>query len=200
MPGFRHYLLGILLAATCSSIICGSGCDFLVPGECRGDGGLYGPCVDHACVDDLTCFSGLAGEMCVTNVAAGEADELCAAPIGGTGISTEPTFEGLYLIRCQNDGDCHAGTVCDEINGACLYPYGPHNVQPPPGAELGPCDPNLETGCGYHLDVCAESPEGSMCIQKDHPEWLVWCVDDADCPSNGQLCSDLDGFCVWPKE
>lgn len=186
-----------LVATLSCSIICSAACDFLVPGECLGEGGLYGRCVDHGCVDGLTCFSGLAGEMCVTDSPAGEAEELCAAPIGGAGISTESTFYGAYLIRCQNDADCGVGTICEEILGICLYPYGAHNVQPPPGAELGPCDKEVTGGCGYHLDTCVAVDEGTMCIRKDHPEWLITCAADDDCV-NGQVCGSEVGFCVWP--
>lgn len=188
-------MLTFILGISCGLF---AGCDFLIPGECRGAGGLYGPCVDHGCVDGLTCFSGVSGEMCVTTTPPGDEEIVCRAPISGITINTEDGFFGAYLIRCNNDGECSAGTVCDEINGACLYPYDEHDVQPPPGAELGPCDPNLDTGCGYHLDTCVELEQGSLCVRKDHPEWIVPCSTDKPYCPNGQVCAEQDGMCVWP--
>lgn len=202
MLGFRFALTCVLVAASTCSIICGSaGCDFLVPGECFGAGGIFGPCVDHGCVDGLVCFSGLAGDICVRPDKESwlPEDEACrVTSIGGTGVECLNFGQGC-LPTCDNDGQCQNGTVCEEIIGACMHPSKPTHVQPPPGAELGPCDPNLRTGCGYHLDTCLDVEEGSICLQKDHPEWLVPCSkEDTTCP-NGQVCAAGDGVCVWPR-
>jgi len=166
---------------------------------CMADGGLYGACVDNQCADGLSCFSGLAGEMCVRQSAPTQDDESCASGIGGGALFTEQLLYGAWLIDCDNDADCAIGTVCEENIGACLHPYGPHNVKPPPGFGLGPCD--VDGTCGYHLDQCFEANNGSgnICTRPDRPEWLAPCSKvEPDCP-NGQVCATDDEVCVWPK-
>lgn len=203
MSTIRETLFGtiVLLLSSSCSIICGVACDFLVPGECRGPGGLFGPCVDHGCVDGLVCFSGLAGDICVRpdKESWSPEDETCrAAVFVDLGLDCLRFGQGC-LPSCDNDGQCGNGSVCEENIGACMFPSQETHVQPVPGAELGPCDPGMETGCGYHLDTCLDVEEGTLCFQKDHPEWLVPCSKESpECP-NGQVCAGGEEVCVWPR-
>ncbi len=166
--------------------------------SCLSTGDTYGRCdSNYDCAEGLYCFNGLAGNMCVREFGAvvPPEDDECVALIGGAGITCDINWGGC-VVRCQNDGDCAAGTVCEENLGICMHPYGLHNVRAPGGAELGPCDKNHE--CGYHLDICLVAPDvnGSLCMQKAHPEWLVSCSTHPDCP-NGMVCSDIEQVCVW---
>lgn len=196
----RPFFVSIFIAvSTCSSIICGAACDWQEPGECFGPTGLFGPCINHECIDGLECFSGLAGEMCVQQARPTPEAEACASWVGGTGFFTAKDLWGVWLIGCDSDADCDHGTVCEENIGACLHPYIDENVKPPPGAGLGPC--TTEYTCGYHLDECfvASNGSGTICARPDRPEWLAACSKvEPDCP-NGQVCATDDEVCVWPK-
>lgn len=191
----RIIIAAAFTVATCSSIICSAACD--LPSQCTSDGNLFGQCINHACNDGLTCFSGLAGDVCVR--AAIEdvqpEDDACAVQIGDGQVECNDTHWWACLVVCDNDAQCWGGTVCEENIGACMHPYGPYNVRAPDGAELGPC--TKESTCEYHLDTCMAEKKGSMCIRKDHPEWLILCNADDECV-NGQVCGTEFGFCVWP--
>lgn len=187
----------ILLGSSCS-IICSRTAHAEPSSSCLVAGDTYGPCIKKTdCAEGLFCFNGLAGNMCVREAPEDVVpqDEECVALVGGAGIECDPDWGGC-VVRCQNDSDCGAGTVCEENLGICMHPYSLYHIRPVHGAELGPCDSSKQ--CGYHLDTCITDPEvnGSMCIRKDHPEWLVSCASHSDCP-NGQVCSPEYDTCVW---
>lgn len=198
---FKSIILGLLAASSCS-IICGAACDWIEPGECMSPGNLFGPCVDHQCNGDLSCFTGLAGEMCIRLLddEIQPDEEVCRKWIGGTTYDCN-NIDKACLVHCDNDGQCKGGTVCEEFVGVCLYPYDETDVKPPEGASQGPCDDNLENGCGNPTDQCVEASDGvgNICNDPLHPEHLAPC-DEAHpvCP-NGQVCSVADSICVWPK-
>ena len=120
MLGFRHYLLGILLAATCSSIICG--CD--APENCGLMNGPFGPCDQdsHICEEGLICLDDEPqGTICgIKNGIATEQVSKCAAMFGA-GLACN--FFGMDChIACESDDDCLGGTVCSDTFNACVWP------------------------------------------------------------------------------
>ncbi len=111
----RHIIAIILLA----------GCDWIGTGECLFAGEMFGPCIDHACADDLQCFTAKAGEMCVPSSAReGDEDVLaCAAWRGGEGLTCVYESDFCY-VSCDvaMPESCKGGTVCDSQTEACVYP------------------------------------------------------------------------------
>lgn len=143
--------------STCSSIICGTACDFIEVGECAGSGGLFGPCDDHLalrCLDGLTCTETKVGNICTPSSEA--ADDFgvaeCAAWRGMMACSQ--TLDSCFLA-CDGPDACKGGTVCDENAGMCVYPYEPL-ATPDVGEPFGPCNDD---------DTCVPD---STCIERTY--------------------------------
>lgn len=184
-----------LLLIFISAAAAGSACDFITPGECLDRGQMFGPCESNTCAPGLLCMATTQGSLCtppLETIGDTNAEE-CALWRGTFGIKCSEEWQLCY-IPCAHDGHCIGGTVCAEDWKMCVYPSNPDDIKPPDGTEMGPCDSMGE--CDSPENVCAESAEGSICLNKDKADWLVPCGDG--CP-NGQVCGSDVGFCVWPQ-
>jgi hypothetical protein len=161
------------LLGACGSIICG-GCDLIEPGECLGEGELFGPCFETGtCSDGLKCFDATKGWICLPEAAAGDAWEtsVCAAWRGDLGCSED---QNICFLACAGPDGCEGGTVCDEVAGMCVYPA--KKSPPGEGEMFGPC---WSGECG----------EGLTCLARAHGG-----IDGDICLPSCDVCEDPDSI------
>lgn len=123
-------LTSAIVAGLSCGIICGTGCDFVLPGECKSEGYLFGPCRTGAespngCDFGLTCLEVPEGWICVDlDGEVSPEEQECSQWVGPIGCS-DPL--GLCWITCieNGDADCKGGTVCDDRHKMCVYPKEP---------------------------------------------------------------------------
>lgn len=127
---YQAIVIGGLIGALSCGIICGAGCDFVLPGECKSEGYLFGPCREGAespagCDFGLTCLEVPEGWMCVDlDGEVSPEEQECSQWVGPVACS-EPL--GLCWVTCieNGDADCVGGTVCDDRHKICVYPKAP---------------------------------------------------------------------------
>jgi hypothetical protein len=179
------------IAATCTSIICSAACDFVEPGQCLGEGGLFGPCAPgNVCVDDLQCVVSDKGWICLPGAKAADdwAAAECASWRGDMACSKD--IDRCFL-GCDGPDDCKGGTVCDELGGMCVYPHDAEsNTCLLPGEDFGPCV-GSEGLCGDGL-LCRSTLAGSICV----PSCSNGCA--SRCAATLAAQCDDSGACVQP--
>jgi hypothetical protein len=185
-------LIALITSSTCS-IICGTACDLILPGECLSVGHVWGPCEPDTdspagCTAGLTCLEGPEGHMCVplfdgTPLDAAIAE--CAAWRGPVVACSEVV--GLCAISCIDNPDgCIGGTVCDDRHRICVYP--PDDT--PSGETTG-----TATGCEQQTTTDATTGDISECYAESEP--FGPCTADNDCDpglacifaAEGNICS-----------
>lgn len=195
----RLIFTAALALATCSSIICGAACDFVQPGECLGEAGMFGPCTANSqCSPGMLCMAATQGSICTPDFETfrGPRADSCAPWEGLVAVTCSDEWLLCYL-PCSNDAGCIGGMVCAEDWEMCVHPIHDDDVRPPAGETLGPCSEVFDDGCAELGAICLEEKAGSLCVQKDHPAWLITCSQDSDCV-NGMACGTQSGYCVWP--
>lgn len=127
MSALRNLLLTFATAASCS-IICGTACDFIEPGECLGPAELFGPCREGTCSDGLSCLTLDLGDICLPPEIAATDDYVveCAQWRGTLGCNQKT--DQCYL-QCESDSECTGGTLCATDQQRCVYPYPTASVQ-----------------------------------------------------------------------
>ena len=188
---FTRLLASILIASSTCSIICGTACDFIEPGECLDDGALFGPCDDGQCAADLTCMSTSVGDMCIPPETWAAHDDVpaCAYWLGTLGCNSKTD---QCFLQCESQVECRGGTVCDKSIGKCVHPFIPPGECGAPGSLFGPC---VDNECYLGL-LCFSSQSGDSCVPPGSfsHEWSATvCAAQV---GDALMCVESEGFCA----
>lgn len=123
----RATIMAAIAMSTCS-IICGSGCDNLMPAGiepgCGEEGKLFGPCPpdSHICAPGLICLDSLpTGTICGIDSGVPTEEQAMCGDLFGWALDCS-FFNDDCQLACASDEDCHGGTVCSTLYGACVHP------------------------------------------------------------------------------
>lgn len=122
----RIIVLAVMTAAATCSIICGSGCDVIqgIEPGCGEEGQLFGPCPpdSHICAPGLICLDSLpTGTICGIDSGVPTEEQAMCGDLFGWALDCSFFNEDCQLA-CASDEDCHGGTVCSTLYGACVHP------------------------------------------------------------------------------